>query len=240
MKNGFWMIGSLIFCLNLTAEEISPANKDLDIRAAGVQYVQSLDLLVFTMSVKGQALATTPEAAGRLDGAPVLGYVFPTTLDPRDVGFGVEDGLVALAVTSHPDFDDTPLWDENLNRDYSDDGEVYHVHWVVLVGDDRVPGGLAVAEIAPETAAEILPPTNPGMPMLMDSPGFSIVKRGNTFKVLVPANRINNRRFFRFDAVTAYMEVSLDPEAPLLGVYEVFDILSDDLSLPFGVSNCPF
>lgn len=240
MKNGFWMIGTLIFCLNLIAEEISPANKDLDIRAAGVQYVQSLDLLVFTMSVKGQALATTPEAAGRLDGAPVLGYVFPTTLDPRDVGFGVEDGLVALAVTSHPDFDDTPLWDENLNRDYSDDGEVYHVHWVVLVGDDRVPGGLAVAEIAPETAAEILPPTNPGMPMLMESPGFSIVKRGNTFKVLVPANRINNRRFFRFDAVTTYMEVSLDPEAPLLGVYEVFDILSDDLSLPFGVSNCPF
>jgi len=62
----------------------------------------------------------------------VLGYVFPTTLKPEDAGFGKVEGILALAVTSHPDFDDTPLWDENNNSNYADDGIIFHSHWVVL------------------------------------------------------------------------------------------------------------
>ena len=82
-----------------------------------------------------------------MDGAPVLGYVFPTTLEPEDVGFGDVEGIVALAATSHPDFDDTPLWDENGNRVYGDDGVRFHSHWVLLVEDracHRWSGGQGV------------------------------------------------------------------------------------------------
>ncbi|MCB1058399.1 MAG: hypothetical protein KDD11_23095, partial [Acidobacteria bacterium] len=158
-----------------------------------------------------------------------------TTLQPSDVGFLTGDGTVALAVTAHPDFDDTPLWDENGNRRYDDDGVTYHTHWVVLVSDDRVPGGLAVAEISETEIATVLPPTNPGMPMLLDSPGYSVVLRESSLKVLVPSARIYGRTEFRYDAVVAYMEVGPGPDRPMLGVYQVYDVLSGDLSLPFEV-----
>jgi hypothetical protein len=162
----------------------------------------------------------------------VLGYVFPTTLAPADAGFGTTDGILALAATSHPDFDDSPLFDENADGDYNNDGLTWHTHWVVLVKDTRVPGGLAVKEFR-KTDAVVLPPTAPKMPMYMDSPGHPVVTRGRQLRVLVPAHRVRNKREFRFDAVTAYMEVSHDPRRPMLGVYEVYKVLSGDLSLPF-------
>ena len=211
---------------------------DLEVTAATVRYVDDLDLLVFEQVVEGKAGGTMPNAKGQLDGAPVLGYVFPTNLSSTDVGFSEIDGVVALAVTSHPDFDDTPLWDENLDRDYANDGVVFHTHWVVLTPDDRVPGGLAVKEYRKEDASVVLPPTNPGMPMYMDSPGHSVVLRGNALRVLVPAARVNNRTDFNFDAVTAYMEVNTsDDTRPMLGVYEVYKVLSGDLSLPYSVGE---
>ncbi len=211
----------------------------LDLQEARVEFLPSLDLFVFEIEVAGVAGSTTPVARGALDGAPVLGYVFPTTLEPGDVGFGTGSGVVALAVTSHPDFDDTPLWDENGNRHFDDDGVTFHSHWVVLVPDQRVAGGLAVAEIEAAQVGEVLPPTNPGMPMLMDSPGFSVVLQGATLRVLVPAARVYGDKQFRFDAVSAYMEVGPGPDRPLLGVYQVYDVLSGDLSLPFAVDRAP-
>lgn len=214
-----------------------PAGPDLDLDHAAVEYVEDLDLLVFEVRVAGTAGGTAPEPRGSMDGAPVLGYVFPTTLKPQDVGFAAGEGTVALAVTAHPDFDDTPLWDENGNRRYDDDGVVFHTHWVVLVADDRVPGGLAVAEIAAGEIAETLPPTNPGMPMLLDSPGYSVVLRGDSLKVLVPASRVYGQRHFNYDAVVAYMEVGPGEDRPLLGVYQVYDVLSGDLSLPYEVKT---
>lgn len=212
------------------------ATPDLDLTGARVHYLEELDLLVFEQTVAGRAGATVPEAAGQLDGAPVLGYVFPTSLAPGDVGFGTGEGTVALAMTAHPDFDDTPLWDENNDRDYGNDGVIFHTHWVVLVADDRVPGGLAVAEISEGESARVLPPTHPGMPMLMDSPGYSVLLQGATLKILVPAQRIHHRTDFRFDAVTAYMEVSTSG-GPMLGVYQVYEVLSGDLSLPYRVQK---
>lgn len=235
----FLLIGIFAFSPSLQAQ-VMPLKKtsDLVLQDAAVRYTKKHDYLVFEQTVKGIAGRTTPKSAGQMDGAPVLGHVFPTTLKPADVGFRSVSGIVALAVTSHPDFDDTPLWDENGNSNYEDDGLVYHTHWVVLKPDERVPGGLAVAEIRKEEQANVLPPTAPGMPMYLDSPGFSVQLEKKKLSVLIPASRLNNQTDFNYDAVTVYMEVNTsDSNRPLLGVYEVYSVLSGDLSLPYTVKK---
>lgn len=209
---------------------------DLTLAGASVSYLAAYDMLVFEQRVQGVAGRTKPRARGQMNGAPVVGYVFPTTLQSQDVGFSATKGVVALAVTSHPDFDDSPLWDENGNGKTGDDGLVYHTHWVVLVPDKRVPGGLSVKEFKPADAV-VLPPTAPKMPMMMDSPGYAVKTSGDTLRVMVPASRIKNRTDWKFDAVTAYMEVSTAKNRPLLGVYKVYSVLSGNLSLPYSVSK---
>ncbi|MDR8394480.1 hypothetical protein NC796_25260 [Aliifodinibius sp. S!AR15-10] len=219
-------------------KEIASLNTtDMDLTEARVRYMEGLDLLIFEMQVEGTAGNTTPEPAGQMNGASVLGYVFPTTLSPTDVGFGDVEGILAFAVTSHPDFDDTPLWDEDNDLNYENDGQIFHTHWVVLVKDKRVAGGLAVKEYKKEDQSVVLPPTNPGMPMYLDSPGFSVVFRGHSVKVAVPAQRVNHKTSFNYDGVAAYMEVSTGSNQPMLGVYSVFEVLSGDLSLPYGVQK---
>lgn len=213
------------------------SSSDLQIESTTVVYSQELEQLVFTITVQGSAGTSIPKAAGQMNGAPVLGYVFPTTLSPTDVGFSHTDGIVAMALTSHPDFDDTPLWDENLDNNYENDGVVWHAHWVVLTENTVVPGGLAVKQFDPDETSVTLPPTNPGMPMYMDSPGFSVITKGNKIRVIIPAYRIHNKTSFNFDAVTAYMEVNTsNPDYPLLGVYAVYSVASGDLSLPYTVN----
>ncbi|MEO0406977.1 MAG: hypothetical protein AAF289_06465 [Cyanobacteria bacterium P01_A01_bin.135] len=213
-----------------------PSASGLEIQVAQVEYIADLDLLVFEQQLAG-TVGATPEPAGQLDGAPVLGYVFPTTLRTEDVGFGDVEGIVALAATSHPDFDDTPLWDEDNDADYGNDGVVWHSHWVVLTPDERVAGGLSVAAFDPDDAV-VMPPTNPGMAIYLDSPGFSVVIDQNTLRVLVPAQRVGRNIDFNFDAVTAYMEVNTsDQNRPMLGVYEVYSVRSGDLSLPYEVQQ---
>jgi len=212
------------------------ASPALAIRDTHVRYQEALDLVVFEQRVNGEVGSTVPEAAGQLDGAPVLGYVFPTTLAPETVGFQSAEGILALAVTSHPDFDDTPLWDENNDRDYGNDGVIWHTHWVVLTDNAQVPGGLAVKETTEAAIKDVLPPTNPGMALYLDSPGFSVVTQGNILQVLVPAQRLNHALDFNFDGVTAYMEVNTsDDRRPTLGVYQVYSVASGDLSLPYTV-----
>lgn len=216
----------------------TPQLPALEIQSTQVQYLSDLDLLVFEQQVSASVGSALPEPAGQLDGAPVLGYVFPTTLSSADVGFGEVEGIVALAATSHPDFDDTPLWDEDSDANYANDGIIWHAHWVVLAGDERVPGGLSVVEFSPDDDGVVMPPTNPGMAMYLDSPGFSVVLEQNTLRVLVPAQRVDHNTDFNFDAVTAYMEVNTsDRDRPMLGVYEVYSIGSGDLSLPYEIEN---
>lgn len=233
------VLGTAVAGCAIAADPVDPtgASPALQISDQAVRYDEGLDVLVFEQSVEGTAGSVRPEAAGQLDGAPVLGYVFPTTLDPEAVGFGDVDGILALAATAHPDFDDTPLFDEDGNGDYDDDGHTWHAHWVVLGEDNRVPGGLSTIEF--DHGEEVtLPPTNPGMPIYLDSPGFGISTDGDTIRVGVPAYRIAADRSFRFDAVTAYMEVNTsDENRPMLGVYKVYDVASGDLSLPFKVQN---
>ena len=217
-------------------------NADFKIKSASVKLNKKFGQLEFEITVEGTAGKTVPKPAGKLNGAPVLGYVFPTTLKSEDIGFGKTEGIVALALTAHPDFDDSPLWDENADGVFDNDGIVWHPHWVILTKDDRVKGGLSVKEFDKGDKSVKLPTTAPDMPMYMDSPGFAVVTEGNAIRVAVPVYRVRNQVSFKFDAVACYMEVSA-PEGghaagmkmPMLGVYNVYSVLSKDLSLPYSV-----
>lgn len=220
------------------AQESPYKNDDFSIDQVQVTHDADLGISIWEIQVKGRAGATTPKPAGQLDGAPVLGYVIPTNLQSTDVGFSQTEGIVALALTSHPDFDDTPLWDENSDKIFDNDGIIWHPHWVVLVEDKRVPGGLAVKQFDKEDTSVILPPTNPGMPMYMDSPGFPVKTAGNSIKVVVPDYRMNHKTDFSYDGVAAFMTVNTSKEdTPMLGVYEVYSVASGDLSLPYSVKS---
>lgn len=232
------------FLLFMSATFISCAQKspydngDFQIKQVEVKHNTDLDLTIWEINVKGLAGNTTPTPAGQMDGAPVLGYVFPTSLQPTDVGFGATEGIVALALTSHPDFDDTPLWDENSDKVFDNDGIIWHPHWVVLVEDKRVEGGLAVKQFKKDDTTVVLPPTNPGMPMYMDSPGYPVKTKNNIIKVVVPDYRINHQTNFSYDGVAALMKVNTsNMDLPMLGVYKVYSVASGDLSLPYTVKK---
>ncbi len=240
MKHTILTLIFIILTSTLTAcEECKKYNDDnFKIVDVAVMHDQSIASTIWEINVKGKAGATTPTPAGQLHGAPVLGYVFPTTLKPTDVGFSTTEGIVALALTSHPDFDDTPLWDENNDRAYDNDGIIWHPHWVILHKDNRVEGGLSVKQFNKDDKTVILPPTNPGMPMYMDSPGFQVITKGNSIKVVIPDYRMNHQTDFKFDAVSAYMQVNNEvKDKPMLGVYKVYSVLSTDLSLPYTVQS---
>lgn len=228
----------LSFAFNSCAQDSPYKNDNFSIQNVKVTSNMDLGLTIWEINVAGIAGQTTPTAAGQMDGAPVLGYVFPTSLKATDVGFNDTPGIVALALTSHPDFDDTPLWDENSDRVFDNDGIVWHPHWVILVEDERVAGGLAVKQFEKDDASVVLPPTNPGMPMYMDSPGYPVKTDGKTIRVVVPNYRINNQIDFSYDGVAALMKVNTSIEdLPMLGVYEVFSVASGDLSLPYKVKK---
>jgi hypothetical protein len=122
-------------------------------------------IVTFRMTTNGIAGAEQPEPTGALGGAKVFSYVWPTSLDPAVVGFKGGTGILALAATSHPDFDDTPLFDENNDGDQANDGLLWHSHWVVLTPTEACgPGALGVSDIA-EGATPALPATWPGLSM---------------------------------------------------------------------------
>ena len=109
-------------------------------------------------------------------------------VEALDVGDVEPTAVVALAVASHPDFDDTPLWDENQDGNFGNDGVRYHTHWVILVQDASAPGGWAVRA---RTMTDKAPPTAPMPDMMMDSPGFAMMSRDKTLRVVVPRDRVN-------------------------------------------------
>lgn len=242
---------TLVLLLGCLAGTFSPAiacekcydTLDFQIKSATVVHNNDLGITIWEIIVQGAAGATTPKPVGQLHGATVLGYVFPTTLKPVDVGFSDTAGIVALALTSHPDFDDTPMWDENVDRNFGNDGVIWHPHWVILNEDKRVGGGLSVKEFKKGDPKVVLPANNPGMEMYMDSPGFNVVTKGNTIKVIVPDYRISNKTDFKFDAVACYMMVDTGGtsgamaggDKPMLGVYKVYSVASGNLSLPYSV-----
>lgn len=190
------------------------------------------NVAVFHMAVSGKAGATRPSATGKLAGSEVFSYVWPTSIDPYEVGFERGAGTLAMAVTSHPDFDDTPLFDENGDGDPANDGDLWHSHWVVLQPNAACgDGALAVVDI-PAGQTPRLPKTWPGLPILIDSPGWQPILGGETVEVRVPFDDIGVVEGASFDGVAAGLRVNASVHAPLLCVADVFKIASGDLSLP--------
>lgn len=184
-------------------------------------------LATFVMELAGEAGSVKPEAGGKLQGAKVAAYVWPTGLDPATVGFAEKAGILALAITAHPDFDDTPLFDENADGDPANDGADWHSHWVVLGKDEACSAGLKVLDVSP--GVDVLPATAPMLPLALDSPGMSPSLSGKTARITVP---VKDGADASFDAVTAELQVNSEGKAPLLCVTGVHDVASGDLSMP--------
>ena len=214
----------------VTSPADSAKTASFDILAAHVH--REGRTVTFHMTTNGNAGADRPEPVGELGGAPAHAYVWPTSLDPSVVGFEGETGILALAATSHPDFDDTPLYDENADGDPANDGLAWHSHWVVLTPTDECgPGALGVRDI-PEGETPAMPATWPGLPIFIDSPGYTPLFDGPEVTVNVPFADTSIIAGVSYDGVTSALKVNANIHAPLLCVTDVFDVASGDLSLP--------
>jgi hypothetical protein len=184
------------------------------------------DTAVFSTRVRGEAGKDRPDATGKFEGSSVYAYVWPTSLDSSDVGFEKKQGIVALAVTFHPDFDDGANGAKNQAK--------WHPHWVVLAKDKACPGGLKVVDIPKDTKPKV-PKTWPGVPLLIDSPDYPTTLEGDKVDVEIPLSLISGIKGASFDGVTAGLKVNGNLHAPLLCVSNVFKVASGDLSLPGSV-----
>lgn len=194
-------------------------------------------IATFHMAVSANAGQNKPTATGQLAGSHVFSYVWPTSIDSYAVGFEKNMGILALAVTSHPDFDDTPLYDENGDGITSNDGNNWHSHWVVLQPNEQCgKDALSIVDI-PKGNNPRLPKTWPGLPILLDSPGWHPTFNSGIVEVRVPFDTIANIEKINFDGVTAGLRVNQSIHAPLLCVTNVMDIASGDLSLPGKVNQ---
>lgn len=195
------------------------------------------NIATFHMAVSKKAGQTKPMPKGQVAGSDVFSYVWPTTLDSYEVGFEKGSGILALAVTAHPDFDDTPLYDENNDGNTRNDGNIWHTHWVVLQPNEKCgKGSLGVVDIPTGTKPR-LPKTWPGLPILIDSPGWNPTFNTDTVEVSVPFDDIGIVKSVTFDGVTAGLRVNQSVHAPFLCVKDVMDVASGDLSLPGKVNH---
>lgn len=181
------------------------------------------DTAVFSTRVRGEAGKDKPDAAGKFEGSSVYAYVWPTSLDSGEIGFDQKQGIVALAVTFHPDFDDAASGGKNRH--------IWHPHWVVLAKDKACGGGLKVVDI-PAGAKPKVPKTWPGVPLLIDSPEYPTTFTGDTVNVEIPLSLIGAIKGASFDGVAAGLKVNGNLHAPLLCVDNVFKVASGSLSLP--------
>lgn len=221
--------------IHATAQPEKAIDTAFDIVHAKV--TSNKNIVTFHMAVTENAGATIPSPTGKLGGSSVYSYVWPTSLNSQTVGFDADAGILALAVTAHPDFDDTPLFDENRDNQLDNDGATWHSHWVVLKANDRCgKGALGVVDI-PKGATPKLPKTWPGLPILLDSPGWQPVFNEDTVEVKVAFDASTDLSQLRFDGVTAGLRVHQSVHAPLLCVVNVMDIASGDLSLPGKINQ---
>ena len=214
-----WLSGAAAHSVKAEPSEAVHASFDI----IETRIVTKGDSAVFTTRLRGDAGAEKPAATGKFEGSDVYAYVWPTSLDSGEIGFEKGQGIVALAVTFHPDFDDGAYGAKNR--------DVWHPHWVVLAQDKACGVGLKVIDIQ-EGAKPKVPATWPGVPLLIDSPDYPTTFRGDAVDVEIPLSLIGGIKGASFDGVTAGLKVNGNLHAPLLCVSNVFKIASADLSLP--------
>ena len=200
------------------------AKPAFDIVKTDIKIDTEKNWLTFSMQVSGKAGSVKPIKTGKFAGSQVFSYVWPTKIDPAEVGFDHGAGILALAVTAHPDFDDVPVF--NIK------GAEWHSHWVVLVPDETCGKGALKVKDIPEGTKPRLPKTWPGVPILIDSPGYPPAFSGGTVSIRVPFNDVSLLAGVAFDGVTAGLQINASAHQPLLCVVNVFDVASGDLSLP--------
>ncbi len=191
------------------------------------QVVTKKDTVVFSTRVRGKAGVDMPTATGRFEGSDVYAYVWPTSLNSAEIGFEKDQGIVALAVTFHPDFDDAAYGGKNRHK--------WHPHWVVLNEDKACGAGLKVTDI-PKGATPKVPPTWPNVPLLIDSPEYPTEFKGNVVNVEIPLKLLGGIKGASYDGVTSGLKVNGNLHAPLLCVSNVFKVASGNLSLPGKVA----
>lgn len=205
-------------------------NADFDILKARV--ITDGSHLVFHQEARGTAGKTIPAKVGQLGGSEIYTYVWPTTLDSSTVGFKAGQGILALALTIHPDFDDTPLYDEDNDGDKNNDGDKWHSHWVVLTQDDSCGKGALKIRDIPEGTTPKMPATWPELPIYIDSPGYDWALHNGEALIRVPLKDVGLSADFKFDAVTSVVKINDNVHAPLACISNVWDVASGDLSLP--------
>ncbi len=223
--SGLSALGLTAFALQtigITSQAGNVKLADFDLVQTSV--VKQNQNLIFTQVVSGKAGSSKPSAIGKFAASNVYSYVWPTSLDSSLVGFEAKQGVLALAATFHPDFDDGANGAKNHT--------VWHSHWVVLVPDDACgKGNLKVKDI-PEGAKPKMPPTWPGVPILIDSPNYRPAFKNSSIQIRVPLKDLGFPTAFNYDGVTAGLRVNASIHVPLLCVNDVFDIASGNLSLP--------
>lgn len=231
LLTGTLVAGTALLCQAAAHAHSVKADPDPAVQAAFDIVETSIttkgDVAVFSTRVSGEAGSDRPDATGKFEGSSVYAYVWPTTLDSGEIGFEEKQGIVALAVTFHPDFDDAA--DGGKNR------HIWHPHWVILAEDTACGGGLKVVDIPAETKPKV-PSTWPGVPLLIDSPDYPTSFTGDTVDVEIPVALIDGIKSAGFDGVTAGLRINGDLNAPLLCVSNVFKVASGDLSLPGKIS----
>lgn len=220
--------------VNQKGAVLSPENVEVDqtydILAAHVH--RKGRVVTFHMTLNGKAGESQPVATGAFGGSGIQTYVWPTSLDPSSVGFEGGKGVLALVAAIHPDFDDTPLFDESGDGDVSNDGDTWHSHWVVLTPNDACGQGALSVQDIPNGAAPKMPATWPGVPIYIDSPGFSPVFDGPEVAINVAFDDPSVVDGMTYDGVTSALRINQNIHAPLACVVDVFDVASGDLSLP--------
>ena len=125
---GALVAGTIPLCLGAATAHPIKAEPSQAVRASfdiiETTIVTKGDTAIFATRVRGEAGKDRPSATGKFENSAVYAYVWPTSLNSGDIGFNRDRGIVALAVTFHPDFDDGAYGKKNR--------DVWHPHWVVL------------------------------------------------------------------------------------------------------------